>query len=379
MIDGGRIDTLWRRVFELAGKGRYSTSPNPRVGALLVDDEGRILGEGFHERAGGPHAEVVALAAAGEAARGATMLVNLEPCAHYGRTPPCTEALLAAGVKRVVCSVEDLDPRTPGRGIRRLKERGVDVEVGPHAAEALRLNEMFLVAVMERRPFVHLKWGATLDGKTAARGGASRWITGEAAREDAMRLREECDAILVGAGTVLADDPRLTRRLGLNGSILPHRRIVLDGTLRVSPFARVFTESAPDESWLVTAVPAADPRLEAFRRRGVRVESLAVPPPSGMRPPEGVDIGRLLALLNAKEVRSLLVEGGGRTAWSFVSSGVVDRVTAYVAPSLMGGAAAPSPVSGEGFPSPGDALRLGALEADAMGPDVRLTTRVRRE
>ena len=380
MTDTPDADVLWRRVFELAESGRYSTSPNPRVGALIVDDAGRILGEGFHERAGGAHAEVVALNAAGEAARGATVLVNLEPCAHYGRTAPCTEALLAAGVRKVICSIEDLDPRTPGRGIRRLIEHGVEVDVGAHAAEARRLNEMFLVSVEKRRPFVHLKWGASLDGKTATRGGASKWITGEDARADAMRLREECDTILVGAATIQADDPLLTRRMGLNRSIVPHRRLVLDGALRVSPFARVFTEGGPGEAVLITAVPAGDARLDAFRRRGVRVESLpAEPAAPGRKSSSTVDLGKLLALLHGLEARSLLVEGGGRTAWSFLAAGVVDRVTAYVAPLLIGGASAPSPLSGDGFPVLQEAVRLSPLEVSTVGADVKLTARILRE
>ncbi len=360
---------LWRRVFELADRGRYSTSPNPRVGALLVDDEGRVLGEGSHERAGEPHAEIGALTAAGTAAKGATLLVNLEPCASYGRTRPCTDALVAAGVKRVLCSIEDPDLRTAGRGVRLLLDGGVEVDVGACAAEAERLNEAFLVSARERRPFVHLKWAASLDGRIATATGASKWITGEAAREDAMRLREEHDAVLVGAGTILADDPRLTRRLGLNRSIVPHRRIVLDGALNLAPERRVFDPSA-GEVWLVTARPKNDPLLAPFRERGVRVESL----PSG--DDRVVDLAALLRLLHASEVRSLVVEGGGRTAWTFLKAGLVDRVTAYVAPLLIGGLTAPGPLGGSGFPTLERACRLGEIETAAVGESVRLSARV---
>jgi diaminohydroxyphosphoribosylaminopyrimidine deaminase/5-amino-6-(5-phosphoribosylamino)uracil reductase len=360
---------LWARVFELAARGRYSTSPNPRVGALLVDDEGSIVGEGFHERAGEAHAEVEALKAAGEAARGATLLVNLEPCASYGRTGPCTDALVAAGVRRVVCSIEDPDLRTAGRGIRRLLEGGVEVDVGACAVEAEHLNEAFLVSARERRPYVHLKWAASLDGRTATATGASKWITGEAAREDAMRLREEHDAILVGAGTILADDPRLTRRLGLNRSIVPHQRIVLDGALNLAPERRVFDASSGDV-WLVTARPKRDPLLAPFRERRVRVESL----PSGA---DGeVDLAALLRLLHAAEVRSLLVEGGGRTAWTFLKAGLADRVTAYVAPLLIGGRSAPGPLGGSGFPTLESARRLGEIVATPVGESVRLSARL---
>jgi diaminohydroxyphosphoribosylaminopyrimidine deaminase / 5-amino-6-(5-phosphoribosylamino)uracil reductase len=368
MTEAAPLEVLWRRVFELAARGRFSTSPNPRVGAVLVDAAGAVVGEGTHERAGDPHAEAVALAAAGARARGATMLVNLEPCSHFGRTPPCTEALLAAGVSRVVCSIEDPDPRTAGRGIRRLRERGVDVLVGAFAEEAETLNEAFLKSIRDRRPFVHLKWAASMDGRIATRTGDSKWITGEPAREDALLLREECDAILVGAGTVLMDDPLLTRRLALSSAITPHRRLVLDGALKVPATARVFS-AAGGEVWLATAVPADDPRLAPFHERGVQVFSRRAAD-------GGVDLEALLGALHALGVRSLLVEGGGVTAASFLSAGLVDRVTAYVAPLLVGGAGARSPLAGEGPARLTDAHRLGVLEAVRIGTDVRLSARL---
>ncbi len=363
------LDILWRRVLELAARGRFSVSPNPRVGCVVVNSDGAVVGEGWHDRAGSAHAEAVALAAAGERARGATLLVNLEPCSHFGRTPPCTEAILAAGIARVVCSVEDPDTRISGRGIRRLRDRGVEVLVGAFAAEAERVNEPFLTSARERRPFVQLKWAASLDGKTATRTGESQWISGETARRDALLLREEHDAILVGAGTVLADDPLLTRRLALSTAIVPHRRIVLDGALRVAASARVFS-AAGGEVWLVTAVPGRDPRLAAFRDRGVHVVSK--PGPHG-----GVDLAELLADLYAAEARSLLVEGGGVTAASFLAAGLVDRVTAYVAPKILGGVGARVPVAGEGAGSILDAIALSDMEVVRIGGDVRLSARRR--
>ncbi len=363
------LDFLWRRVLELAARGRFSVSPNPRVGAVVVDAAGAIVGEGWHERAGGAHAEAVALAMAEERAKGATLLVNLEPCSHFGRTAPCTEAILASGVARVVCSIEDPDPRISGRGVKRLRDRGVDVLVGACAAEAERVNEPFLTSVRERRPFVQLKWAASLDGKTATRTGESKWISGESARRDALLLREEHDAILVGAGTVLADDPLLTRRLALSTSILRHRRLVLDGALRVSASARVFS-AAGGEVWLATAVPEGDPRLAIFRDRGVHVVSK--PAPFG-----GVDLAAVLAELHALEVRSLLVEGGGVTAASFLAAGLVDRVTAYIAPRIFGGVGARVPVAGEGAGSLLDALALTEMEVVRIGSDVRLSARRR--
>jgi diaminohydroxyphosphoribosylaminopyrimidine deaminase/5-amino-6-(5-phosphoribosylamino)uracil reductase len=363
------LDLLWRRVLELAARGRFSVSPNPRVGCVVVSADGAVVGEGWHERAGGAHAEAVALEAAGNRARGATLLVNLEPCSHFGRTPPCTEAILASGIARVVCSVEDPDPRISGRGIRRLRDHGVEVLVGTFAAEAERVNEPFLVSARERRPFVHLKWASSLDGKTATRTGESQWISGETARRDALLLREEHDAILVGAGTVLADDPLLTRRLALSTAIVPHRRIVLDGALRVAASARVFS-AAGGEVWLATAVPERDPRLTPFRDRGVHVVSR--PAPGG-----GVDLAALLAGLYAAEARSLLVEGGGITAAAVLAAGLVDRVTAYVSPKILGGVGARVPVAGEGAGSILDAIALTDMEIARIGVDVRLSARRR--
>ncbi len=364
------LAAAFERAFELAEKGRYSTSPNPRVGAVVVAPGGEIVGEGWHERAGGPHAEVVALAQAGSRARGATVVLNLEPCAHHGRTPPCVDALVEAGVARVVFSTLDPDPRTAGAGRERLRAAGIATETGPFAERAERLNEPFLVSVREGRPLVHLKWGASLDGKIATVTGESRWITGAEARADAMRLREECDAILAGAGTVLADDPALTRRAGLNRSILPHRRIVVDGRLRLSADRKVFSPDASGEAWLVTAAPEGDPRLSPFRDRGVRVLSL----PSER--PARVDLRALLGELARHEVRSLLVEGGGETAWGFLEARLADRLTGYHAPLLLGGRGAPAALSGPGFPSLSVAPRLAALEVTALGDGVRFTGRL---
>lgn len=364
------LAAAFARVFELAEKGRYSTSPNPRVGAVVVASSGEFVGEGWHERAGGAHAEVVALSEAGTRARGATVVVNLEPCAHHGRTAPCADALVEAGVARVVFSILDPDPRTAGKGRERLRSAGVATETGRFVERAERLNEPFLVSVREGRPFVHVKWGATVDGKTATAGGASRWITGEEARADGMRLREECDAILVGAGTVLADDPALTRRAGLNRSIVGHRRIVVDGRLMVAADRRVFSPESPGEAWLATAMAADDPRLLPFRERGVRV--LSLPSAKAGR----VDLHALLAELGRVEVRSLLVEGGGETAWGFLEDRLVDRVTGYHAPLLLGGRGAPAAVSGEGFATLAGAPRLAGLEVAPLGDGYRVTGRV---
>jgi len=360
------------RALELAERGRYSASPNPRVGCVVLDRAGALCGEGFHERAGGPHAEAVALREAGERARGGTLYVTLEPCAHHGRTPPCADAVLAAGVARVVCAMPDPDPRTAGRSLERLRAAGIHVEVGEGGESARRLNEAFVVSVTLGRPFVHLRWASSLDGKIATEAREARWISSEESRRDSMALREEHDAILAGAGTVLDDDPLLTRRLGLASSIVPYRRVVLDGALRVPASARVF-DPAGGETWLATARRADDPALDPFRERGVVV--LSLPEPGGA---PRVDLGALLRELHAREARSLLVEGGGGAAFSFLAAGLGDRVTAYLAPLLIGGASAPSPLSGAGFARLADAPRLSGLEVSPVGPDLRVSARVAR-
>jgi diaminohydroxyphosphoribosylaminopyrimidine deaminase/5-amino-6-(5-phosphoribosylamino)uracil reductase len=365
------MTSVMERVLELAEKGRFSTSPNPRVGAVVRDADRQVAGEGFHERAGLPHAEVVALEKAGERARGGTLYLNLEPCAHHGRTPPCVDAVIASGVTRVVCSMLDPDPRTAGRGVERLREAGIAVDVGAFAERAERLNEAFLLSAREGRPFVHVRWASSLDGKIATRLRESRWISSLESRAHSMRLREEYDAILVGAGTVVDDDPLLTRRLGLSSSILPHRKIVIDGALRVRPTARVFENGEGTEAWLATARPGDDPALVPFYERGVRV--LSMPTLDGH-----VDLRALLAQLHGAEVRSLLVEGGGETSFRFLEASLADRVTAYFAPVLIGGSAAPGALGGAGFERLAQAPTLAELEVEPLGPDLRVSGRVAR-
>lgn len=323
------------------------------VGALLVQG-GAVVGAGWHREVGGPHAEVEALGEAGERARGATLYVTLEPCSHFGRTPPCADALIAAGVARVVVCHLDPDPRVSGRGCRRLAEAGIEVEVGPLAGRAARLNLRFLVPALLGRPAVTLKWAMSLDGRIATASGQSQWISSPKGRRWNLALREEHDATLVGSGTVLADDPRLDRRLDLAGG--PNLRVVLDRRLRTPPAARLFEVPGP----IVVYTSLGD--LEVRRRLEERSAEVAVLP--------DVTPAAVLADLAARGVQSVLVEGGGEVLASFAAGGLYDRVSADCAPLLIGGRAAPGPLGGEGTPSLPGAERLEGLEALSRGGDL---------
>jgi diaminohydroxyphosphoribosylaminopyrimidine deaminase/5-amino-6-(5-phosphoribosylamino)uracil reductase len=326
------------------------------VGAVLTRD-GEVVGSGWHRQVGGPHAEVEALREAGDRARGATLYVTLEPCSHFGRTPPCADAVLAAGVARVVACHGDPDPRVSGRGFQKLREAGVEVEVGPLAAEAVRLNLRFLIAATLRRPAVTLKWAMSLDGRIATATGQSQWISSTQGRRWALALREEHDAILAGSGTVLADDPRLDRRLGLAAG--PNLRVVMDRRLRVPPEARLFTVEGPV---LIYTQSTDRERREALENKGAEVIVLPVVEPAAV-----------LADLYGRGVRSVLVEGGGEVLASFVASGCYDRVMADCAPLLIGGKGAPGPLGGEGFQALDSAARLESFEARRSGSDLILT------
>ena len=363
-------DPRWiDRAIELAERGRYGVSPNPMVGAVVVRG-GRPIGEGFHRRAGAPHAEIEALARAGDAARGADLYVSLEPCSHFGRTPPCAGAILAAGIRRVVAVSPDPNPLVRGRGLAALARAGIEVVrvEGQRRLAAERQNEKFRVWITTGRPYVLAKWAASLDGRIASRDRRSRWITGPSARRRALLLREEYDAVLVGASTVLADDPLLTRRLGLAGG-RPHRRIVLDGRLRVSPDARLFRK--PSGAVVATARPAGTREGRRFAARGVEVWSLPA------RSPGRVSLTRLISRLAEEQVASLMVEGGAETLWEFFHAKLVDRVAAFVAPRILGGGGAPGAVGGAGFALPASAA-LGNMVAEPIGDDLLITAPVLR-
>ncbi|MFP5335404.1 MAG: bifunctional diaminohydroxyphosphoribosylaminopyrimidine deaminase/5-amino-6-(5-phosphoribosylamino)uracil reductase RibD [Actinomycetes bacterium] len=336
-----------RRAVALAARGRATTLPNPVVGCVLLSPDGDPVGEGWHEVAGGPHAEVAALAGAGARARGATAVVTLEPCRHTGRTGPCTEALLDAGVARVV--VGSPDPTAEGGGgVGVLRAAGVDVETGVLADETDAVNEPWLTAVRRGRPYVTWKVATTLDGRVAAADGTSRWITGEAARADVHRLRAEVDTVLVGVGTVLADDPALTVR-GPDGGLAARQplRVVADTSGRTPATARVRDDAAP--TWVATA---AEVGTDASGR---------------------LDLDALLRRLFRRERRHVLLEGGPRLAGTCWRAGLVDRVVAYVAPALLG--AGPAAVEDAGIGTIADAARLQLVDVTRLGDDVRLTLR----
>jgi diaminohydroxyphosphoribosylaminopyrimidine deaminase / 5-amino-6-(5-phosphoribosylamino)uracil reductase len=356
------------RALELAERGRGLTSPNPMVGAVVVVGA-EIVGAGAHLAAGTRHAEVEALDAAGARARGATLYVTLEPCAHQGRTPPCAPAVIAAGVRRVVIAVEDPDPRVSGRGVAWLRSAGIAVEVGVHAEEAARQNRVFLTAVGAGRPHVTLKVAASLDGRIADGAGESRWITGEASRQRAHRLRAESDAIVVGVGTVLRDDPRLDVRLESAWPREPYR-IVLDTRARTPTTARLLKAGRPERALIAVGDDAPADAVRRLEDAGATV--VRCPAASGR-----VELHAALAALAAREVRGVLVEGGGIVHGAFADADLVDRVAVFLAPLLLGGREAPSMVAGTGRALP-DAIRLRALEVTRFGDDLLVEADVAR-
>ncbi len=363
----------WKHVMAealaLAEQGRYGASPNPMVGALVLDRDGQVVGRGAHLRCGGPHAEVVALQEAGERARGATVVVTLEPCAHHGRTPPCVDALLAAGVGRVVTGSRDPNPVVNGKGVEALRNAGVEVVEGVETRACERLNQRYFRWMHSGLPFVTLKMAVTLDGKIAARGGRSRWITSEPSRRAGYALREEFDAILVGIGTVLADDPRLRRHLGLNPN--PHlTRVVLDGELRLSTSSQLLAQD-PGDVIVFCRRPVRPERGRELERIGVTVVEV------GSDEHGRCNLRPVLRWLGSHGVSSLLVEGGGEVHWSFLREGLAHQVHAFMAPLLLGGREATAAVGGIGFGSPQEGVRLDFEEIRRLGDDLELIAGVR--
>ena len=383
MSEGERFSAadagFMRRALALAERGRGSTRPNPVVGAVIVRG-GRVLAEGFHRRAGEAHGEIDALARLGGRAPGATLYVNLEPCCHIGRTGPCTSALIAAGIRRVVVGSLDPNPRVDGRGVRRLRAAGIRVDVGCLAEACRAANRSFFVWVRERRPLVTLKVASTLDGFIAGVGGAPARITGNPARAAAHALRAAHDAVLVGAGTVRADDPRLTVRLparrgapARRGQPVPETpaRVILDGKLSTPPGARVLRARPGLPATLVLGARGAEPRrVRALQRAGAEV--VLLPAGRGGRLP----IARVLAELGRRDIQSVLVEGGAGVHGAFIDARLIDQVAVFVAPKLIGAGVAIA--AGVGWPVP-RAVGLGPLSVRALGPDLLVRGEVIRD
>ncbi|MFQ5877754.1 MAG: bifunctional diaminohydroxyphosphoribosylaminopyrimidine deaminase/5-amino-6-(5-phosphoribosylamino)uracil reductase RibD [Acidobacteriota bacterium] len=360
----GRDLSRLRQALVLASRGEGRTSPNPMVGALLVRG-GRVVGRGYHTRAGEPHAEIVALRQAGPRARGATLYVNLEPCCHFGRTPPCVDALIGAGVRRVVASMRDPDPRVDGRGFRALRAAGVRVRVGCGREAAYRLNERFLHYVRTGVPFVTLKAGMSLDGRIATRRGESRWITSRRAREQARSLRARHDAVLVGVNTVLADDPRLAA----SGGGRAPARVVLDARLRTPSGARLLRDGAGGQTLILTLAGASERRRRRLERRG----ALVVPLPSRRG---RVDLRAALVELGRRGIRSILVEGGSEVLGSALDERIGDRIVLYVAGKILGGRTALPAFGGLGAGRLREAARLYGWSIRPLGEDLVLEGRL---
>ncbi|MCZ7568641.1 MAG: bifunctional diaminohydroxyphosphoribosylaminopyrimidine deaminase/5-amino-6-(5-phosphoribosylamino)uracil reductase RibD [Ardenticatenaceae bacterium] len=358
-------------ALRLAARGRGTTAPNPMVGCVLVRD-GEVVGRGWHERTGEPHAEVFALREAGTRAEGATAYVTLEPCSHFGRTPPCADALIAAGVREVHVAILDPNPLVAGRGIERLRAAGLAVHLGELEADARRLNEVFIHFITTRRPFVIAKWAMTLDGRIATRTSHARWISGPAARAHVHETRQEVGAILIGRGTALADNPALTTRLPHESDAVPRHplRVVLDsrGTLPLT--LRLFDSALPGQTLAATTAQAPLPWLDALRHQGVEV--LVLPADATGR----VALVPLLAAIGRREISSLLVEGGAAVHASFFAQGLVNKVHAYIAPKLVGGRDAPGPLGGAGVATMDEAVRLSWRAIERVGDDLFATADV---
>ena len=360
-------EDFMRVALNLARNATGRTSPNPLVGAVIVR-EGRIVGAGWHRKAGTPHAEIHALNMAGDLASGATLYVTLEPCSHHGRTGPCAEAVVKAGIKRCVIAMEDPNPKVAGKGIAILEQAGIEVRCGVLEDEARELNEVFLKWITSKRPFVVLKTAMSLDGKIATATGKSQWITGEAARRRGHEFRDIYDSILVGIGTVLADDPSLTTRLP-DGTGKNPVRIVVDSQARTPLTAKVITDG---QARTIIAVSGHAPvhRIVALREAGAEVIEAFDKSKSDL---SKVDLSILMEKLGAMEISSVYVEGGGTVNFSLLKAGLVDKVYAFIAPKLIGGHEALTPVEGEGFAELTEAVELERTTVETIGQDILLT------
>ena len=358
-------ESVMRRAIQLAQRGIGTVEPNPPVGAVIVDDQWNLISEGWHQQFGGPHAEVHALAAAGDRARGATLFCTLEPCSHLGKTPPCAPALIAAGIRRVVIGTGDPAPHVNGRGIAQLRAAGIAVEVGVCEVEARRLIAPFRRLMLEGRPWVNAKWAMSLDGRIATRSGDSKWITNDLARAKAHELRGLCDAILVGVGTVLEDDPLLTARPP--GPRIA-TRVVLDSQARTPLTSRVVKTARETPVLIVTGQSANGGRIEALQATGVEVLSLAGEGQAATRP----SLHLLLRELGCRQMTRVLIEGGAGLLGAAFDGGFVDECHVFIAPCIIGGQAALSPIGGSGVEQMAQVQTLGAVQVSHLGDNLYL-------
>lgn len=350
-----------RKAIQLAEKARGFTNPNPLVGALVVRD-GKVVGEGYHKKAGLPHAEVIALKEAGSDAQGASLYVNLEPCNHYGRTPPCVDAILESGIKRVIIGMKDPNPLNNGAGIRRLKKAGLDVNVGVLRKDAKKLNEFFITYVTKKRPFVIVKVAQSIDGKIASCNYDSRWVSSRNSRAYVHRLRSYVDAVMVGVNTVIRDNPLLTtRKKGRQPC-----KIIVDSTLRVPHNARIFRDISAGKVLLVTTNNVSQNRFNRFRDyiKSGKVEIITT-----SKKNHRVNLKELMSILVKMGIVSILVEGGGELIWSLIESRLVDRFLFFISPIIIGGKDAVTSVEGKGFGRIRDSMRLDKISVNKIGPD----------
>ena len=353
-----------RQAIALALKGTGRVNPNPLVGAVVVKD-GRVIGEGYHQQYGCPHAERNALAACTESPAGATIYVTLEPCCHHGKNPPCTQALIQAGVSRVVVGSADPNPLVAGKGIAQLKAAGIQVEEGCLQAECDAINFIFFHYITTKQPYLALKYAMTADGKIACHTGASRWITGEAARHHVHQLRNKYAAIMVGTGTALADDPELTCRIENGNNPV---RIVCDTQLRTPLSAKLVT-TATEVPTIIATCCQDEIRHKPYQEAGCQVWVLPAKN-------EVVDLHALLQRLGQEKIDSVLVEGGGQLNWSLLQAGLVQRVYTYIAPKIFGGSTAKSPVGGIGVDTPQQAFQMKVVSTQQLGDDFLLEQEV---
>ena len=355
-----------KMALELAQKGMGFTAPNPMVGAVIVKN-GRIIGQGYHRKYGELHAEREALAACTEEPEGAYIYVTLEPCCHYGKQPPCVNAILEAGIRRVIIGSSDPNPLVAGKGIRILKDHGIEVTENILKEECDKLNEAFFYYIQNKKPYVVMKYAMTMDGKIAAYTGESKWVTGEAARIHVQEQRLKYTGIMVGVGTVLADDPMLTCRLENSRNPV---RIICDSHLR-TPLTSKIVRTAETIPTILASSSKDQQKIKNYEELGCQV--LYVPEKNGH-----IDLNRLMELLGAAKIDSILLEGGGSLNWSALESGIVQKVQTYIAPKLFGGEEAKTPVEGKGFPDPASAVLLKNSEIIRLGDDFLIESEVKR-